>query len=690
MFSGMSTYAKLFGRKNPKIESQGIEGTVSSSGFSGDAFAKIIEEGGWFRSDKRYPVTAPLSTAQDAGLDSTVQSMMLAVHGFADALGVKADQIDGYTKAINLTLTNDDAQNQKLLADLFGQIGDELSLKLVPDLDKFTKSGETASATLQRLAGDFKGTDQVAQLLGFSADKLFGSASMQSAAAREHLIDLAGGLSTLNQQAAFFNQNFLTDAERLAPVSAALDKALASLGLATIPTTREEFKTLVNCLIESGAAATETGAKQLDSLLALGDAFAQVHPVIDQTVNSLQAMKDAASGLLGGVDSAYSVLEKVVAREKAAAQTSVDAHTAAVNKLQGLSQALHSALDSSLSADQKLGQRASAQAEIRADLAITKAGGTLSDVQTDSLKKALGAVTQDASGQFSTYQDYLRDLYRTQNDIAALGDVTDSQLSVEQQALKAAQDQLKSLDGVLASAQSQIDILKGVDTNGLTLVQAMDGLTKAILSANQNPIVSATSAINGAYQQYLGRAPDAEGLQWWQNAAASGAPVSQIVDGISHSTEADLNKLYQSVLGRAPDAEGLAVWMNAYGPQMDEAERADWMKDAQATDEYKKLHPFAVGTNFIPEDMPALVHKGERIIPAADNRALMARLQSPGSGDNAALVAEFKALRDEVKQLREANSAENRAIAKGTQETAGHLDGVVNGQITISTKAVPA
>jgi hypothetical protein len=88
--------------------------------------------------------------------------------------------------------------------------------------------------------------------------------------------------------------------------------------------------------------------------------------------------------------------------------------------------------------------------------------------------------------------------------------------------------------------------------------------------------------------------------------------------------------------------------------------------------------------------MPAFVHKDERIIPAADNRALMARLQSPGAGDNAALVAEIKALRDEVKQLREANSAENHAIAKGALETAGHLDGVVNGQITISTKAVTA
>jgi hypothetical protein len=220
----------------------------------------------------------------------------------------------------------------------------------------------------------------------------------------------------------------------------------------------------------------------------------------------------------------------------------------------------------------------------------------------------------------------------------------------------------------------------------MTLVQAMHALTQAIVGAQSNPIVGATSAITGAYQQYLGRAPDAEGLQWWQNAAASGAPVSQIVDGIKGSTEATLNAFYRDVLKRAPDAAGLQFWMGAYGEQMDDAERADWLKNAMATDEYKKLHPFAVGTNFIPEDMPALVHKGERIIPAADNRMLMSRLSSPSS-NNDVLVAEIKALRQEVAQLRENNSAENVAQVKQQQSLNGMLERVIYGADALQTKA---
>jgi hypothetical protein len=425
----------------------------------------------------------------------------------------------------------------------------------------------------------------------------------------------------------------------------------------------------------------------------LDEAFAQVHPAeaaadaVDKVTAALQAMKDSASSLLGGVDAAYSVLEKVAAREKAAAQASVDAHSAVVSKLQSLSQALSSTLNSIESPDQKLADRAVGQAQIRAALAIAEAGGPLPDA--DSLKDALSAVTQDAASQFSSYTDYLRDLYQTQSDIAQLGEVTDSQLSVEQLALKAAQDQLKSLDDILSNAQQEVDVLKGVDTNGLTLVQAMQALTQAIVGAKSNPIVGATSAINGAYQQYLGRAPDAEGLQWWQNAAASGAPVDQIVDGIAGSTEATLRKVYASDLNRAPDAGGLSFWMGAYGSQMDAAELADWMKVTHETDEYKKLHPFAIGTNFIPEDMPALVHRGERIIPAADNRALMARLSSPAS-NNDALLAEVKALRAEVQALRVANSAENSAIARHTLNTSDHLDAAINGDTPLATKVIPA
>ena len=47
---------------------------------------------------------------------------------------------------------------------------------------------------------------------------------------------------------------------------------------------------------------------------------------------------------------------------------------------------------------------------------------------------------------------------------------------------------------------------------------------------------------------------------------------------------------------------------------------------------------FAVGTNYIKRDMVAMVHEGERIMPKADNHAIIAALESGGANSNSADV----------------------------------------------------
>jgi hypothetical protein len=78
------------------------------------------------------------------------------------------------------------------------------------------------------------------------------------------------------------------------------------------------------------------------------------------------------------------------------------------------------------------------------------------------------------------------------------------------------------------------------------------------------------------------------------------------------------------------------------------------------------LPSFAVGTNYVPTDMVAQIHRGERIVPAADNAALMSALSSPGSASSDALVAEVRALRAELQRLREENSEGHAANVAAT------------------------
>jgi hypothetical protein len=102
-----------------------------------------------------------------------------------------------------------------------------------------------------------------------------------------------------------------------------------------------------------------------------------------------------------------------------------------------------------------------------------------------------------------------------------------------------------------------------------------------------------------------------------------------------------LDNLYQSVLGRAADQAGKTFWMNALqnGTSM-----AEVTKDFYNSPEYTGIPSFDVGTNDVPNDMLAKIHKGERIIPAADNAELKQRLKDGASDtkvDTSALEAKI-------------------------------------------------
>ncbi|MRW85414.1 tape measure protein [Pseudoduganella sp. FT26W] len=706
--------SKLWGKTTQNIVDSGLQygGSVRSlqQGQGFDQYASIdTTKSSFFGLSKSTSNRVEVQGLNDelskqfglifTNLDKSLQAAATAMGGSAGDVTKVLDNLTLESTKVSLKGLTGTALTDALNS-VISKSMDEIAEAAFPQLDQFRQVGEGYAETVMRIAGDYAKLDAILA----ASSTTFGATGMASIAARERLIELAGGIDQLASQSNSFTSNFLSKAEQLAPVQKYVTDQLAAMGLQSLDT-RDKFKDYVLGLANSGALATEAGAQQYAALLALADAFAKTHAatvdltkseqeiadertdlqnkldeltmteaqlaekaraaidahnlaLYDQVV-AAQAAKDATKALLGDVDTAYSNLQAVVGTKKDALnaiyqsasdglQASIDSVTASVTKLQSLSDSLHSTLDSMTIPGQEMSDRAAAQAQIEAALVIAKAGGPLPDA--DSLKNALATVSKDASGQFASYTDYMRDLYRTKNSVGALSGLTDTQLSAEQQTLKTLQAQkaaldaahkaeLAALDATLDQAKTQTDLLHGIYSSLMTLPQALAALGGAVSQASANPGVS-KDTVTALYEGLLGRAPEAAGLAFWQLQFSNGASIDAIKSAIMSSSE------------------------------------------------YQSLHPpgfasggfHAGGLRVVGENGPEIEATGpSRIWNASQMRDAMS------GGSNADLVAELRALRSEMAEMR----ATSARTAASSEESTKLFKRVIRND-KLYTEATPA
>ncbi len=140
----------------------------------------------------------------------------------------------------------------------------------------------------------------------------------------------------------------------------------------------------------------------------------------------------------------------------------------------------------------------------------------------------------------------------------------------------------------------------------------------------------------------------------------NGGKITDAAQAFTNSEEYKVQSLYKELLNRQGDEAGIAYWTKLVQNGTNISDVSNGIKQSE---EYKKLHAFADGINYVPEDMDARIHEGERILPKADNRELMSALRSPAS-NNDVLARELRELRREVVELRLSNTAENTAIQR--------------------------
>lgn len=313
---------------------------------------------------------------------------------------------------------------------------------------------EATSAALTRITAEFNATNQAAALMGKSATEVFGAAGLASLTAREQLLLAAGGADKLNQGIANFSQNFLSEAERLAPVTKAVDAAMTSLGLSSVKT-RDQFKQVVLGL----DLTTEAGARQYTDMLALAGAFAQVHPEIEAATDSLsqrtELQKQLDSLTLSSTElrarerdtialTNRDLFDQITARQGLAASS--DAIKGTITNLQSLKTGFLNFKDSlllgSLSTLNPLQREAEARRQYDVMLDKAKNGDAAAGAGIEAAANAWLTASQVVN---VSSQEQGANVSKVQSDMTALADLAGLQISDSQRQLLALQQQVTGI-----------------------------------------------------------------------------------------------------------------------------------------------------------------------------------------------------------------------------------------------------
>jgi hypothetical protein len=706
IFSGLAPVSKLFGRKNPEVTESGIRGTLDSTGLKAEQYADILEKGGWFRSDKRYTKTASVDTDFANAVASTFTQMKAASGQFAKALDVNTDKLDQYSTTFKIVWDKDPSKRDQQLQDYLGTIGDGIAQYLIPNMAEFARTGESASQTLQRLAETFVATNNIASVLGKTAEQAFGSIGLSSDKARERLVDLAGGLQNLVQSTSSYASNYLTSGEQLKPIVDEVNKVMKDLGYSGV-TTKEQFKQLVASLDLS----SDAGAKAFVSLMNIQDAFAKVTDAVKESVDAAtDKIKDLNAAALElasqGLDSALQAVRNNVDAEKQKADALFEAQSknlkSQLDNANGLLDTITSIFDTLSNAikgteiesrSYDFARRKSAQARLQ-----SLQGNDLSKV--DNLDSILEDATKVDKNNYATFLDYARDQAKSASLVTNLMNQSGNQKTAEQKIVDSLQrqieileqnhdDEIKRLDEIINQAEKQADAARGLDTTLVGLTQALAQLSMAIATfrgvsagnasgivVNPDGTVSQpnynAAAIEQLYGAILGRKSDADGLKHWTQIANSGVSLNQIANDFVNSNEyrdknpnygsTAISDLYKNLLGREGEAQGLEHWNNLYNNGMSIAEIT---KGFLNSEEYKRLHPsYDIGTDFVKSDQLANIHRGERILTSMDNRKLTSTITDVAKDKQSSTTA-IQNLTARLEAIETNRNAQNLAMVRG-------------------------
>jgi len=623
-----------------------------------------------------------------------------------------------------------------------GEMSDAVKLsssQVVIEALKATDMGPALNAYLATVTTQGKTLAQVTAVLGdvtnFTAfsnavkSLPFDYLKTASVEASKALIAAAGGLDKLGEDIGTYFELFGTEAEKKAALVGNLSSSFADLGITMPQTTgsmREWYKSEVARL---GAMdlSVEANAKAYDSILKLAGGVDQLTKAEEQAAATKKSWQDQLDLLTGkttqddinlardlastsdestkaiirqiyaerarqkalsdstaalekakadALNAAKSAFDRAVSAERTRLDGLVDLRATALQSIQGVFDLLVTStrdLYAQVNSTAAMGA-AEGRAYITTALALSKAGGTVPDQATLSTAIAAAKSGLD-SAQYTSQFEADRQRLIMAGELSQLQASTGVQLTVAEQQLQAAKDQVTELEKSVKYVQDLIDATNGVDTSVKSVGTAIADLVKLLTPS----VAPDTGRSTGTASKASTGSPFVTGAGGEGGTNAYGYGSGYVLgNSVNGKTQPfDLQAYYEA---NANDPAALKAKFDALGITNGEAATAFGI-DQQYVDEYFRragIPRLAVGTNYVPQDMLAVIHQGEAVVPRAYNPALAA---PAASATNAALMEAVRSMAAELAEIK-ANTANT---ADSTSRSTKVWEGAAQGSLAITT-----
>lgn len=534
----------------------------------------------------------------------------------------------------------------------------------------------TASGTTTDLASLYQ------SLLDIQA--LMGDAALNASKLSSDAINGAGGISQLNAGLTAYSTKYFTVAQQLAAQTADMTDKFAALG-DVLPATRADFVALMDA---ANAAGNETMIGKLAALAAGFD-------TLQTSMGNASTVISAADVAIQSATAAFQVLSTAVAAAQTALTAQHTANLAAITS-NGVTQlAALQATEGARTIAMMVYQGQLAASLTVANQAVTDINSSINTFTTilGSLNAAITAtsVTSQADAR-NQAMSTLRGA-STSSDISSVPGLTDAITAIQGQSdnLYATKTDYQKSQ---AEANNYLTLINANGTTQLTAAQTQLVALQAVVTAiqaQQTAIANAISGMSAADTATVAAQTktltDAENASYTAQQASLAAILStaqdqlNAINGVNASVVSLANAMggSSSAISGASATKGVTTTgapaaftgLSSTASQAMNAESSgsldSWSGSViQALNSgWNGIASFDVGTNSVPNDMLAKVHKGERIIPAADNAALMNKLNGPAAND-ASVVSSNNAVAAKIDDLIQVIQIGDTANVKST------------------------